>query len=777
MRTLAVILFSLAMTKTFAQYSQPLRGTVSDQLLQQPLEGATVTLAPLGKTTVTDREGVFRFTGIPVGTYHITVTFMGYRDAAAENITVNSGKETVLNIRMETLVKTGAEVRVKVSSKKNKPINDMSLVSARAFTVEETQKYAAAVNDPLRMATGFAGVMAVDDGNNSIVIRGNSPTGLLWRMEGMDIPNPNHFGSPGNSGGGISILSAQLLANSDFITGAFAAEYGNALSGVFDLRLRKGNNEKNEFSLQAGVLGLNAAAEGPFSKGYKGSYLVNYRYSTLTLLNKLGVLPDESATDFQDLSFHLVFPTQKLGQFTVFGFGGLSDDETAAKEAGEWQEKNDRYASRFISNTGMTGVTHSILLGNRLNIRTGFGFSRNDIGYDETYTEDDLSLSKTYEDRYKTQKWSFNSTAHYRISRKLHLRAGLNTHRIGYSFYQLSPRHEGEPLREMLNAGGHTFTHQLFVQGQYRPTDEITVQAGLHYFRLALNKSHSIEPRLSLKWQVSPAASLALAYGSHSQMQTLSVYFTRQPEPGGTGMYPNRNLDLTRSSHYVFSYSQKIGRSLVAKTEIYYQRLFRVPVSIYDSSSLSALNNQGEYVIEPMENSGTGRNYGVEFSLERHLKNHFYLNLNQSLYQSKYRARDGVERNTRFNGNYITALTAGKDFLHEWKPRRIGLNLKTIWAGGYRNTPIDLEASARNGYTVFDEKQAFSLQNKAYFRTDIRMSITWNRKKLTSTLSLDIQNVTNRLNLFNQWYDDEKNEIVTNYQTGLIPVLNYKIEF
>jgi len=125
----------------------------------------------------------------------------------------------------------------------------MSAVSARAFTVEETQKYPAAINDPLRMATNFAGVASLDDGMNQIVIRGNSPTGLLWRMEGIDIPNPNHFAAKGSSGGGISILSSQLLSNSDFITGAFAADYGNALSGVFDLNLRKGNNEKRETTL------------------------------------------------------------------------------------------------------------------------------------------------------------------------------------------------------------------------------------------------------------------------------------------------------------------------------------------------------------------------------------------------------------------------------------------------------------------------------------------------------------------------------------------------
>lgn len=777
MKFLAGLILLLNCIHSPAQFGQQFRGTVTDQVLQQPLAGATVTLTPLGNTVTTDAEGLFRFTGIPVGTYKLLVTYTGYKEAVLENILVNAGKETVIQVRLEAWVRTQAEAVVKAIGKKNKPLNDMSLVSARAFTVEETQKYAAAVNDPLRMATAFAGVFAADDGNNSIIIRGNSSTGLLWRMEGMDIPNPNHFGTPGNSGGGISILSSQLLANSDFITGAFAPEYGNALSGVFDLKLRKGNNEKREYSLQAGVLGLNAAIEGPFAKSYKGSYLLNYRYSTLTLLNKLGVLPDEGATNFRDLSYNFNFPTRKMGTFSFFGFGGWSDDKMKAKEAGKWESKSDRYTEDFFSNTSHAGITHTLLAGNKWNIKSGIGISKTKIGFDQEYTEDDQSVSPTWSDKYKTNNRVLQSTVNYKFNNRLHLRTGVIAHFIRYDFYQQSPEHEGGPLREVLNVSGNTSTQQAFAQALFRPTDNTSLQAGLHFFRLSHNRTQSAEPRISAKWIISRKSSLALAYGLHSQMQTLSIYFARLQEPNGNIIYPNKDLGLTRAQHYVLSYQYKISRNLLAKAELYYQRLSRVPVSIYDSSSLSALNILNEYVVEPMENTGKGRNYGAELSLERYLDNHFYLTLNNSIYQSKYTAKDGVERNTRFNGNYIITLIAGKDFVHEWRPRTIGLNLKTIYAGGMRTTPVDVAASTQNGYTIFRDKEAFSLQNPSYFRTDLRLSLTWNRRHHTSTLSLDFQNLTNRLNVFNQWYDSEKNEVVTNYQTGLIPILNYKIEF
>ncbi len=778
MKILFAFIVSFLFTEVNAQYTQQLRGTVMDQVLQQPLANATVTIKEIGKSVTTDEDGIFRFKNISVGAYRLIISYTGFKEGVLDNIVVNSGKETVITVSLEALVRTESEIVIKANSKKNKPLNDMSAVSARAFTVEETQKYAAAVNDPLRMATAFAGVLAADDGNNNIVIRGNSPTGLLWRMEGIDIPSPNHFGSPGSSGGGISILSSQLLSNSDFVTAAFAAEYGNALSGVFDLKLRKGNNEKKEYTLQAGVLGLNAAMEGPFSKKYKGSYLVNYRYSTLSLLTKTGVIPNNGATNFQDLSYNIYLPTKKAGSFTFFGFGGLSDQKlNAKKDSAKWENRSDRYSGTFLSNTGMMGLTHAILVGNKLNIKSGIGISQTKIGYDEDYTERNYAISKNYLDKYKTSKWIFNSTINYKFSNRLNLRAGVIVNLINYNFYQLSRERLGEPLREMLNTSGKTSTQQAFAQWQYKPTNNITFNAGLHYFRLSHNNTSSVEPRLSAKWNINNKSSLAVGYGLHSQMQTLNVYFAQQKLNNGTVILPNKNLDLTKSHHYVISYNYKLGKNLQSKVELYYQQLFNVPISIYDSSTLSTLNIQNEYLTDPLKNNGKGRNYGVEISLERYLKNNFYLTLTNSIYQSKYTAQDGVERNTRFNGNYIATFIAGKDFVTRSGRKTFGINIKTIYAGGLRNTPIDVVASQQNGYGIYKDKEAFSLQNPAYFRTDVRLSMKWNRKYLTSTLSLDFQNVTNRLNMFNQSYDETKNKIVTNYQTGIIPILNYKVEF
>lgn len=778
-RILSTAIFLFFTQLSFAQYSQTVRGKIVEQVLLKPLEGATVTIGSARKSAVTGADGTFRLAEVPVGVHQLTVTYTGFREAVLENLVVNSGKEVVITIPLEPAIDLQQAVEITAKSKKNRPLNDMSMVSARAFTVEETQKYAAAVNDPLRMATSFAGVVSADDGNNDIVIRGNSPTGLLWRMEGIDIPNPNHFSNAASSGGGISILSSQLLANSDFITGAFSAEYGNALSGVFDLHLRKGNNEKREYTVQAGLLGLNVAAEGPLMPFYKGSYLVNYRYSTLQLLSKLGLdVAGGGTTNFQDLSFNLYLPTSNKGEFTIFGFGGLSDQKNVNEtDSAKWEDEGDRYGGTFRANTAAIGATHQIGIGENASLRSAISLSYTDNDYNENYTQPGGSLLNSFRNAYDTRKVVVSSTLNYRISNRSNIRTGIITNGIRYNFYQKSWDNPGDPVIERINTSDNTQTLQGFAQWQVRATKKLTLQGGAHYLHLFLNNSHSLEPRASVRYAFDAKNAVALGYGLHSQIQPLGVYFARTINTEGIASYPNRNLSFTRSHQYVFSYSHAFNNSLRIKTELYYQQLFDVPVSIYDSLTFSALNIRGDYITEALKNEGKGKNYGIDLSIEKNLANDFYMLFNHSFYQSKYTASDGIERNTRFNGNFVTNFTGGREWILNQGKHTFGANIKVIYAGGFRTTPIDVEASSQKGYAIYREKEAFTLQNPNYFRTDIRVSMKWNRKNLTSTLSLDVQNVTNRENLYGQYYDAFKGRVMNSYQTGLIPVLNYKVEF
>lgn len=780
----SAILLLLTAPLNAQNYTQTLKGTVLDKAVKTPLIGATVALLSTDpqRGAMTDVDGRFRLTDVPVGKHTLRITYLGYKEAVTANVTVNSGKETELVVELEEDFLQAKEVVVRAELEKQKPLNELSTVSARTFSVEETQRFAAAVNDPARMAASFAGVAMSNDGANFISVRGNSPNGLLWRMEGVDIPNPNHFSSVGSSGGGISILSAQLLTNSDFITGAFAAEYGNALSGVFDLKLRKGNSEKHEYTLQAGVLGLDAAAEGPFRFGKQtGSYLVNYRYSTLSVLSKLGVNIGDAATNFQDLSFNVWLPAGKAGVFTLFGMGGLSD-QTQQSEADSllWNDERDKqYDYNFVANTGVVGATHSLILNDKTYLKTVAAASGTKNGQRVDKLLEDYTPRREFDNDLVQTKLTVSSTLNHKFNARHFLRAGGYVNFLNFNFNQHEFDDDEDRLEEQLDESGKGTSVNTFAQWQFRATERLTLNAGMHGLLFLLNNTWSVEPRASAKYAFSEKQSLSFGYGLHSQIQPLGTYFTRITGDDGGFTQPNRKLDLTKAHHFVLSFDQSLAGNWHLKPEIYYQALTNVPVNSAEADAYSILNVTDGFVNESLKNTGAGRNYGLELTVEKFLTRGFYFLLASSIYQSEYRGSDGVWRNTRFNSNYVNTLTAGKEW--EWnrgrKNRSIGVNLKITSMGGLRESPIDLEASRAKGETVRDDTRAFEDRMPAYFRLDTGVRLKRNYRSLTTTLAFDIQNATNRQNIFGRYYDEDSGKIEYYYQAPLIPVLSYKLEF
>lgn len=762
--------------------TQTVRGVVVDKIAQSPIPGATVVVVNLDPVihSQSDEDGKFNLQNVPVGNQSFVITYSGYKEVILQNIPVNAGKELVLTVNMEEEIDDLDEVVVTAKVEKNKPLNELSTVSTRTFSVEETQRFAAAVNDPARMASSFAGVVTAGDGNNHISIRGNSPNGLLWRMEGVEIPNPNHFSNVGTSGGGISILSSQLLSNSDFSTGAFASEYGNALSGVFDLRLRKGNNEKREYTVQLGLLGMDVAAEGPFKKGYDGSYLINYRYSTLSLLGKIGVPLGDAVTNFQDLSFNLSLPTKRFGKFTAFGFGGLSYQTTeSSQDSLRWKEDSFyRLNTNFYSNTGAVGVTNMKLFKNQSYLKTALVFSGTQNGYEQDELQYDLTtLKRDYEQRFLQNKITLSSAYTWKMNAKSNIRTGFILNQLGYILEQRSME-DTNVLITQLAESGNTQTIQAFFQWNYRLTEKLTTNVGMHYLHLLLNNSTAFEPRASVKYDFNPKHHATLGYGLHSQLQPIGIYFTEQNQ-NGVVTRPNENLKLSKAHHLVVGYDWVLNEHSHVKTEVYYQHLFNVPISADPKSTYSILNSPDGFPSEQLTNKGLGKNYGLELTYERFLFKNFYYLLSSSLYESKYKAADGNWYNSRFNTNYAITLTMGKEWPldRKGKNRTLGFNIKSVYVGGFRYTPIDLNASIAAGETKFVDAQTYSKRMPDYYRLDIRFSLKRNYKKLTSTFAIDIQNTTNRKNVGGQYFDQNTGEVKYFYQTPLIPIVSYRLEF
>ncbi len=657
----------------------------------------------------------------------------------------------------------------------------MATLSARTISVEETKRYAASVNDPARAAMSYAGVATTDDGGNQIVVRGNSPKGILWRLEGIEVPNPNHFGEEGASGGGINILSVNMLDNSDFFTGAFPAEYGNALSGIFDMKLRQGNNEKREYAFQAGILGVDFAAEGPFKKNYKGSYLANYRYSTLAILDKINVnVAGDAVPEFQDFSFKLHLPTQKAGIFTLWGIGGYSTQvQEAERDASQWKEKSDQFDDVFKSGMGAAGLSHVYFINTISYLETVLSISGNfnRFRYDSVTT--DYQTINLYQESFRNYAGRASVLYHRKINNQHTVRLGAIYSDLNFDLFSEGRNEDHSNAVERLvdNAGG-TGLWQAYGQWKYRITEAVTLNTGLHFMRLGLNQNNSVEPRLGIRWNLSGTQSLGAGFGLHSRNESMAVYFAQQPLGNGLYSQANKNLKLTKARHYVLSYDQMLHQSLRFKIETYYQQLYNLAVGADPKSSIAALNTQNGLLADSLVSTGTGKNYGVELSLEKFFTDNYYFLITSSLYNSKYTAANGVERNTRFNGNYILNILGGKEFkVGKQKTNLIGANLRILWAGGNRYTPVNEAQSQLEGKAIYYENQRFAAQAPDYFRTDLRVSYRKNRPRASYILSLDIQNVTNRLNVYNQYYDEETRSIKISTQTGLIPVLNYRIEF
>jgi hypothetical protein len=781
--TLNILAFTLCMAQVNAQaLTQTIRGVVVDQITQSTLPGANVILlnsTPLNGTA-TDIEGNFRLDKVPVGMQTLKITYLGYKEFLLPNINVTSGKEVVLSISLEENIVMGKEVVIKAEVQKDRPLNEFTTVSGRTFSVEETQKYAAAVNDPARMSTAFAGVISTDDGNNNIAVRGNAPNGLQWRMEGVEIPNPNHFSSEGTSGGGISILSSQLLTNSDFLTGAFAPEYGNALSGVFDMKLRKGNNQKTEYTLQAGLLGTDLAVEGPFKNDYNGSYLVNYRYSTLSMIGALGVAIGDAVTTFQDLSFNVFLPTKKSGNFSVWGFGGISSQHAdAKKDSSTWESNYDRYNWKYNSNTAAAGLSHFIMLDDKMYLKTTLSFSGTQRNNYEEKLNTEYAPVPQGKEANDQNKIALNTILTRKINAKNSMKVGIITTLNYYSFEQSYMNESKTMIETNILQKGNVLTLQSFVQWNYHPIEKLSVTGGVHALSLFENKTYSIEPRAALKYDLDTKQSLSFGYGLHGQIQPLGVYFVQINNPDGSLSKPNHNLEMTKAQHFVLGYDCSINQYLHVKLEGYYQSIFNVPVNAEPGNTFSMLNNEYGFVTDPLVNKGKGINKGLELTLEQYLHHDLYFLLSSSLYDSKYKSASGEWFNTRFNGQFSSSLTGGKEFHtgSKFKNRTIGINIKTIYSGGLRYTPIDYQASVVAGETKYNESEAFSLKAKDYFRTDLKVSVKRNRKNSTITWSLDIQNATNNKNVFGEYFDPLTSKTKVSYQAPLIPILAYKIDF
>lgn len=493
-------------------------------------------------------------------------------------------------------------------------------------------------------------------------------------------------------------------------------------------------------------------------------------------MSKLGVPLGDFVTNFQDLSFNFFLPTGLKSSISVFGFGGLSDQKSQAEaDSLAWKEDFQRYNSTFFSNTGALGIKHSYMLGKSSFLQTTLLASGNEIGSSLDRLDERYQSQPRAREGFSNSKITLSSVLNTKLSAKASLRSGIYLNQLYYNMRESGYEEDSEEMRTKIDAQGNSQTVQAFAQLNLRTSDRLTLNMGFHYLKFLLNQSKSLEPRLGLNFQWDEKQRLSFGYGLHSQIQPLGTYFARLNQNGEESM-PNKNLDLSKSHHLVLGYDRSLSPYVRLKVETYYQHLYQIPVKPGSGETYSIINQQWGFMSEPLVNAGLGKNYGVELTLEQFTYRNLYFLLSGSLYNSLYQTEEKVWRNTRFNGNANLTFTGGKEF--NWRKNRVfGVNIKAIYAGGLRDTPIDLEASLDRGEAVYEQEETFEIRNPAYFRADLRFSYKVNKPRSTRIWALDIQNATNRKNVFGSYFEPLSGEIKTAYQAPLIPVLSYRVEF
>ena len=784
-RKLAWLLFLLITTETIAK---EISGKVTDAEDQSPIIGAHVILKNSSPVLggITDINGEFSIAMPQQEELVLQVSYVGYKK-----------KEISLSFSVDLMDKVSIHLEADMlediiitASSDPEPINEFAEVSSKFISMKEADKMPGGFNDIGRMAQNFSGVQKSDDASNEIVVRGNNPGSVLWRIEGIDVPNPNHFAELGTSGGPLSLLNTNTIQDSDFYTGAFPAEYGNATGAAFDIRLKNGNKERIRYMGQLGFNGIEAMAEGPIKRGSDATFFINYRNSNLTLIEKMNLIDFDvhlGVPTFNDLAFKANIPTGKFGQFSVFGITGKSDVSTEASriirkenatEEAKLKAKDEGKDEHYGSLSGIYGLKHQYLLNEKTWIESSLSYTRSDAYVNIDTLDKSYDPHRQYEQSFLENRFAIRSKLNHRINDQQLLSTGFAYTHLLYNFEQSMFFPDLNAFGKIAEEDGNAALIQSFLQYKYQTKDKkLSVSPGLHYQHFAYNNTFAIEPRLSVAYHLNDAHNLTLGLGKHSQLLPINVYF--QHAAAQETSTHSHKLDLQKSMHYVLGHQWMINDKFNLNSEIYYQSLYNIPVSygVFNSwSMVNGINSEfnGNQPLSLVD-EGLGRNYGLDISMEYADDRGWHGMINTSLFQSKYTGSDGIWRNTTWNGNYLLNAIIGKNL--ELGKHQLNFNLKTNWTGGRRYTPIDLEASREQGRTVRHEDKAFSVSYPDYFKMDFRVGYLIPAGKTKHEIALDFQNITNRKNVFYQTYSPSSKKIKTVHQLEFFPVFQYRIFF
>lgn len=762
---IVLLLLSGALSSFSQTLSSSVSGVVRDNISRKGVEGALVYLSGKNDTlsVVTDSQGRFTLNDVGIGRYILSVHSLGF-ESDEQEVLVITGKVAVVEFYLHEKI-----TELETLTIQGRPTNNAD-PGTISLPIEKVMRMPANFFDPVRMLSSYPGVVATNDQANNIVVKGNSPTGLLWRLNGMDIVNPNHLANAGTfndkptaNGGGVNILSAQMLDRTDFYAGSMPARYGNLTSAALDMTLRTGNTARREYTAQASLIGLDFAAEGPVGKNNNASYLANYRYSTVGLLSQMGVNFGDEKIDFQDFSFHVNTKAGERGSLSFFGFGGISHNVFNAKEdQAEWEVDKDRFTIKYSNETYALGTRFDLPMKKALSFSSGVTIS----GNDQVRTASSIATPQLPMQRSSYSSWRRLVSGFGALTARWSSRVSAEVGVMVNHYEDRLMNDEVLPAQTIsVNGGASSFLTQPYAQVNLR-AGKFTANLGGRYMSSSFGTS-SFDPRINLQYQLVPASNISLTFGQLSQMLAPGIYLMPQNSVSARDFLRRKFVEL---GHMIQFDNWKLNSS------VFYHDYDNVLVSL--NNNFSVLNYVEGIVTESLAPVGTGSNKGVTVQAERSFVSGFYLLSGASVYKSVYTAEDGVERPTKFDGKYSLMITGGREWNKRVKEnnRSFGIHARMLYMGGLRDTPIDENLSRGLGVTTYlADTYANSL--KDYMRFDLRLSWRKDKRNYTRTIALDVQNVAGIRNEAYQYYDAFQGKVVTQYQVGFIPVLVYRVDF
>jgi hypothetical protein len=711
---------------------QMLRGTIVDKVDRSPLVGALVKLSD-GSTAVTDEKGHYQITASKPGRYAVVVNFVAYREYLNAEILLKSNRVIQLDIGLEQLPVSLEEITVYAQQ-------PFQIAGKRMISEDQIYRFASTYYDPARIMTTSPDVIITNDQNNQISVRGLSPNYNVWRLEDVEIINPNHLSNagtpndqPSGSGGGVNAISAQILGASSFNFGAMNAGLSNSVGGVFDLKFSNPNDEDLQYAAQASLIGFDFMADGPLSD--RSQIMANYRYSFTGLLSQAGVDFGGESIGYQDLSIVSRTTFEKGGNLKFFVVGGNSFNDFEHTGYEEAERQKDLSDINYRGKITVAGLRYDKDAWSFSYALSGTLEDRDEVYYDAFDIPSDYFFT--------TNKRSIHSAL---LQRSFQLNNGFVSAQVGWNHYQYSRENETErsaSLWKWVNAMGFVGADWQQFIGK-----KITSELGVKYYQA--DSESSLDYRAKISYLLG-SSSLYVAYGNYSQLiNPVNQFFD---ESGYTSYGETPSLGSFISSQ----------RTLVG---------FDWQSSIW-SGNVEAFHYGFPEVVARGVGTVDASTAGVSANLQRNTGNGWFALIGGTLFNSIY----SEEVNNRFNAKYNGVLNTGKEFVLKSQEKRLEISVRqTVQGGNWYNSFRDW----RNP-TLFDQFRLAGpidrIQSAPYLRTDLRIQWTKTKPKTTRTFSLDIQNMLNRENESFFYFDAFLNQVEQNTQLGVIPNLTYRIDF